>query len=70
MLKIAVLAPIPRASVSVETIVKVGCAPLQGHLQGTEREIAIIHGTELPADDEAGVEIEDRRGELLLAAEG
>lgn len=39
----------------------VGTPTLRGLVEGAQREMSIIHRTEGPADDEAGVEIENGR---------
>ena len=66
---LVVLARVRAALVGVMQEPEVGAPALQGHLKRLDGQVAVIDGTERPADDEPGKQIEDHR-QIELAAGG
>ena len=64
---LVVLTRVGASTVGMMEQAGVGTPALDRHLEGRDRHVAIVHGADGPAHDEAREQIEDRR-EIELAA--
>src|SRR6266511_3111142 len=65
---LVILAGIGAPLVRVVEEADLGAAPLDGHLERSDREVPVVHRRQRPADDELRVQVEDDGEEELAVA--